>query len=59
MLTKVLLEETGGEAVCDLPVVASDTSVVVDAMHMIQRWSVLPGETFDDVQKCPQIKSSY
>ena len=27
------------------------TSVVVDAMHMIRKWSFLPDETFHNVQK--------
>ena len=49
-LVKVILEETQIDTSKCLPDDEKSTAVVVDAMHMVRKWSFLSNENFDDVQ---------
>ena len=47
------MHESNTEKESELPMDENNmtTAVIVDGMHVIQRWSFLPGERFSDVEK--------
>ena len=50
-LVKILMDEAGVCSSSDIPADEKDTILIVDAMHVIHKWSFHPGETFQDVQR--------
>lgn len=50
-LVNVILDEVELDKRNGLPDEHKSTAVVVDAMHMVRKWSFLPNETFHDMQK--------